>query len=62
MHFIRNALRFVSYGDCKKIVRAMNEICTATDLETAVFRLVEFDQQFCARNPGVIDGWRNAWN
>jgi transposase-like protein len=35
VHVIRNAMRFVSYGDRKKVVKAMQEIYTAPTLEAA---------------------------
>ncbi len=58
---IRNAMRFVSYGDRKKIVKAMKEIYTAPTLEAAELGLAEFDKQFGKQYPGAVDVWRNAW-
>ncbi|WP_414942913.1 IS256 family transposase [Amycolatopsis sp. cmx-11-51] len=62
VHVIRNAMRFVSYGDRKKIVRAMKEIYTAPTLEAAELGLAEFDRQFGTQYPGAIGVWRNAWD
>lgn len=62
VHVIRNAMRFVSYGDRKKVVKAMKEIYTAPTLEAAELGLTEFDKQFGAQYPGAIDVWRNAWD
>ncbi|WP_409496669.1 IS256 family transposase [Amycolatopsis sp. cmx-11-12] len=62
VHVIRNAMRFVSYSDRKKIVRAMKEIYTAPTLEAAELGLAEFDRQFGTQYPGAIDVWRNAWD
>ena len=61
VHVIRNAMRFVSYGDRKAVVKAMKEIYTAPTLEAAELGLAEFDKQFGAQYPGAIDVWRNAW-
>jgi putative transposase len=49
VHVIRNAMRFVSYGDRKKIAKAMKEIYTAPTLEAAELGLAEFDKQFGAQ-------------
>ncbi|WP_328606883.1 IS256 family transposase [Amycolatopsis sp. NBC_00345] len=62
VHVIRNAMRFVSYGDRKKIVKAMKEIYTAPTLEAAELGLAEFDKQFGTQYPGAVDVWRNAWD
>jgi putative transposase len=62
VHVIRNAMRFVSYGDRKKVAAAMRSIYTAPTLEAAELALGEFDKQFGAQYPGAIDVWKNAWN
>lgn len=62
VHVIRNAMRFVSYGDRKKIVRAMKEIYTAPTLEAAELGLAEFDRQYGTQYPGAVTVWRNAWD
>ena len=61
VHVIRNAMRFVSYGDRKKVVKAMKEIYTAPTLEAAELGLAAFDKQFGAQYPGAVDVWRNCW-
>jgi putative transposase len=62
VHVIRNAMRFVSYGDRKKIVTAMKNIYTAPTLDAAELGLAEFDRQFGAQYPGAVDVWRHAWD
>jgi len=62
VHVIRNAMRFVSYGDRKKVVKAMKEIYTAPTLEAAELGLAAFDKQFGAQYPGAVDVWRNCWD
>jgi putative transposase len=61
VHVIRNAMRFVSYGDRKKLVAAMKEIYTAPNLEGAELALKEFDKKFGEQYPGAVDVWRLAW-
>lgn len=62
VHVIRNAMRFVSYGDRKKVVKAMKEIYTAPTLDAAELGLAEFDRQFGTQYPGAVDVWRTAWD
>lgn len=61
VHVIRNAMRFVSYKDRKKVATAMRQIYTAPTVEAAELALAEFDKTFGAQYPGAIDVWRNAW-
>ena len=61
VHVVRNAMRFVSYGDRKKIAAAMRAIYTAPNLEGAEVAFNEFDEKFGAQYPGAIDVWRLAW-
>lgn len=61
VHVIRNAMRFVSYGDRKKIVKGMKEFYTASTLEAAELGFANFAKQFGAQYPGAVDVWRNAW-
>jgi putative transposase len=61
VHVIRNAMRFVSYGDRKKIVKAMKGIYTAPTLDAAELGLAAFDKEFGVQYPGAVDVWRNAW-
>lgn len=62
VHVIRNAMRFVSYGDRKKIAAAMRTIYTAPTVEAAEIALKELDREWGRQYPGVIDVWRRAWN
>src|SRR3979409_1542280 len=61
VHVIRNAMRFVSYGDRKKVVKAMKEIYTAPTLEAAALGLAAFDRQFGAQHPGARASRANCW-
>ena len=62
VHVIRNAMRFVSYEDRKKVAAAMREIYTAASVDAAELALKEFDGKFGEQYPGAIDTWRLAWN
>ncbi len=61
VHVIRNAMRFVAYGDRKKIVKGMKEFYTAPTLEAAELGFAEFEKQFGTQYPGAVDVWRHAW-
>lgn len=61
VHVIRNAMRFVSYSDRKKITAAMKTIYTAPTVEAAELALKDLDQQWGRQYPGVIDVWQRAW-
>ena len=61
VHVIRNAMRFVSYGDRKKLAAAMRAIYTAPNLEGAELAFNEFDEKFGEQYPGAVDVWRLAW-
>lgn len=62
VHVLRNAMRFVSYGDRKTIAKAMKNIYTAPTVEAAELALEEFDRTHGQQYPGAVDVWRLAWN
>lgn len=62
VHVLRNAMRFVSYGDRKAVVKDMKAIYTAPTLEAAELALSALDQTWGAQYPGMIEVWRHAWN
>ena len=61
VHVIRNAMRFVSYKDRKKVATSMRAIYTAPTVDAAELALKDFDTAYGAQYPGAIDVWRNAW-
>jgi putative transposase len=61
VHVIRNAMRFVSYQDRKKIAADMRAIYTAPTVEAAELALKDLDSTWGRQYPGVIDVWRRAW-
>jgi len=62
VHVMRNAMRFVSYQDRKKIAASMRTIYTAPSLEAAQVALADLDTEWGRQYPGVIDVWRRAWS
>lgn len=61
VHVIRNAMRFVSYQDRKKIAASMRTIYTAPTVEAAEIALKDLDTEWGHQYAGVIDVWRRAW-
>jgi putative transposase len=61
VHVLRNAMRFISYGDRKKVAAAMRVIYTAPTVEAAELALTEFDKQFGTQYPGAVQVWHRAW-
>jgi putative transposase len=62
VHVIRNAMRFVSYSDRKKIATSMRTIYTAPSVEAAAIALTDLDTEWGGQYPGVVDVWRRAWD
>lgn len=62
VHVIRNAMRFISYADRKKVAAGMRAIYTAPTLEAAEIALKTFDKDFGTQYPATVEVWRHAWN
>jgi putative transposase len=62
VHVMRNALKFVSYGDRKKMCTSMRAIYTAPTVEAAELALASFKDTFGDAYPGAVQVWENAWN
>jgi putative transposase len=62
VHVIRNAMKFVSYSDRKKVAAGMRTIYTAPTLEAAELTFAGFEAEFGEQYPGAIGVWRRAWN
>lgn len=62
VHVIRNAMKFVSYQDRKKVAAGMRAIYTAPSLEAAEVEFRQFEADFGEQYPGSVDVWRRAWN
>jgi putative transposase len=62
VHVIRNASKFVSYGDRKKLCTAMRAIYTAPNVDAAELAFASFKTDFGGKYPGAVQVWENAWN
>jgi putative transposase len=62
VHVIRNAMKFVAYGDRKKLATAMRAIYGAPTVEAAEMAFTSFRATFGAKNPGAVQVWENAWS
>jgi putative transposase len=62
VHLIRASMRFVSYGDRKKVAAALRRIYTAPTADAAETALVEFaDSELGRKYPATVVTWQNAW-
>jgi putative transposase len=61
VHVIRNAMKFVSYQDRKKLATGMRAIYTAATVEAAELALASFEEKFGSKYPGAVAVWKNAW-
>lgn len=62
VHLIRNALRFVSYGDRKAVAAALRPIYTAPNAEAARAELEAFTtSELGKKNPTVTKAFERAW-
>jgi putative transposase len=62
VHVIRNAMKFVSPADRKKVAAGMRTIYTAPTLQAAELAFAGFEADFGEQYPGAIDVRRRAWN
>ncbi|RZM77817.1 IS256 family transposase [Leptolyngbya iicbica] len=61
VHQIRNATKFVSYKDRKKICAAMRPIYTSPTLNAAELALLEFKEQWGEQYPLSVASWERNW-
>lgn len=62
VHVVRNAMRFISFGDRKNVTAGMRAIYTAPSLQAAEIAFKEFDHEFGRQYPGAVEVWKRAWN
>jgi putative transposase len=63
VHLIRAAMRFISYGDRKKVAAALRPIYTAPTADAAEIELTTFENSEIGRRyPAAVATWRNAWD
>lgn len=62
VHLIRNSMRFVSYGDRKKVAAELRTIYTAPTAEAALTAREEFAaSEMGQKYPAAVKTWENAW-
>jgi putative transposase len=61
VHLIRNAMRYVSYGDRKKVAAALKPIYAAPTLDAAADALDDFEITWGDRYPATVKVWRDNW-
>jgi putative transposase len=62
VHLIRTSMRFVSYGDRKKVAAALKPLCTAPTVEAAETELLAFaDSPLGRKYPATVQAWERAW-
>ena len=63
VHLIRNSLEYASWKDRKVLAQALRPIYTATNAETAMEALEEFERgSWGERYPTIAAIWRRAWD
>ena len=63
VHLIRNSMRFVSYGERKKVAAALKVIYTAPTAEAAAEAFDDFaNSALGQKHPTTVVAWRNAWD
>jgi putative transposase len=62
VHMIRASLRYVAYGDRKRIVTALKDIYGAETEDAAKLALDRLDERFGRSHPSVVKMWRTRWN
>ncbi len=61
VHLVRAALRYVSHGDSKHVVRDLKKIYQAATVAEAETALDEFSQAWDAKYPTIAKMWRAKW-
>ena len=63
VHLIRASMRFISYGDRKKVAAALRPIYTAPTAEAAETELEAFAASDLGRRyPATVQAWERAWD
>lgn len=61
IHLIRNSMKYVSYGDRKKVVAGLKPIYTAVNTDAAQAALDALRKEWGQKYPGMIAAWERAW-
>jgi putative transposase len=61
VHQIRSSMRYVSYGDRRKVAAALKPIYRAANADAALIELERFDEAWGERYPMIAQAWRARW-
>ena len=61
VHLIRNAMKYVSYSDRKKVAAALKPIYAAPTIDAAADALDTFELEWGDRYPATVKVWRDNW-
>jgi putative transposase len=61
VHQIRSSMRYVSYGDRRKVAAALKPIYRAPNADAALVELERFEEAWGERYPMIADAWRARW-
>ena len=61
VHQIRSSMRWVSYGDRKKVAADLRPVYAAVNADAAEAELQRFDQVWGERYPMIAQSWRDRW-
>jgi len=61
VHLIRNAMKYVGYGDRKKVAAALKPIYAAPTIDAAADALDTFELEWGDRYPATVKVWRDSW-
>jgi putative transposase len=61
VHLVRAAMRYVTYGDQKKVAAALKPVYTAVDEMAALEALERVRDQYGQRYPGLVATFERAW-
>jgi putative transposase len=61
VHQIRSSMRFVSYGERKRVAQDLKPIYRAVNVEAAEDALKEFDTKWGEKYPMIAQSWQARW-
>ena len=62
VHLLRGSFRYASYDNRKKLAASMRPIYTAVSVDAAEEAFGEFEAEWGAKYPAIINLWRNSWD
>ena len=62
VHQIRSSMRWVAYGDRKKVAAELRPVYAAANVDDAEHELAAFDAKWGGRYPMIAESWRSRWD